>query len=922
MNAFTRKIVWPALLSLLSVTALSAQSPGRITGRVIDAGQGTPVAGAVVELVGATPAKTATSGIDGRYNLLGVPAGTVSIRVRLIGYTAKTVTGIGLAAGAIVTQDISLDAVSVQLQELSVTAAAEKGSVANALSEQRQAVGVVNAVTAEEIRRSPDADAAQAVQRVSGVTVQDGKFVFVRGLGERYTTTSLNGARIPSTEPERKVVPLDLFPAGLLEGISTSKTFTPDLSGDFSGGEVNIKTREFPAERQITLSLSTGINTRVTGKDVWGPRNAGLEWLALASGDRQLPGPVAAGGNFDPAPAQPQVNTMVNSLRNAWSPVAGTGPVATSMGFSVGGNDPMFGHPVGYLVSLSYGYEPDVRDEQVRANAQPGNEPGLVNEVDRYEGQTGRSSVLWGGLLNLSTNLGSTSRINFNTNYNRSADNDSRLETGESENLGTTLQVNRLRYVERSALATQVTGEHQLAPRHQIDWSGTYSRVTRDEPDRSEIVYTLDRDPQGNPLPPAWLSVSNEGAVRTYAGLDEHNAQGALNYKMTFGGKTRPHAFRVGGLYRSTSRVANNEAISISGNMARSSQELAPEEIFDGRFANPADQVFRITPLSQGGSYTAEDRLTAGYALVQLYPARGIEVVAGARVENSRVTVVTQPTIGESVTTAPEYTDVLPSLSVNFSLSERHQLRLAASQTLSRPEYRELAPVQYREVIGAENVLGNANLRRALIQNLDARWEFYPTQAEIVSVGVFYKHFDDPIEQVYLGTSGTRIISYLNAESARNIGVELELRKNLSMLGQRWLPWSLFANATFMNSQVTIPGNGLAINSERAMVGQAPYVVNGGLTYLSGSGQWSGTLLYNVVGRRIVSAAENPLPNVYEEARHALDFSLRFPVMGSIAGKFDAKNLLDYSTKLTQGTVTKEFYYTGRRFGIGLSWTP
>jgi hypothetical protein len=197
--------------------------------------------------------------------------------------------------------------------------------VASALSEQRQAVNVVNAVTAEEIRRSPDGDAAAAVQRVSGVTVQDGKFVFVRGLGERYTTTSLNGARIPSTEPERKVVPLDLFPAGLLDGITTSKTFTPDLSGDFSGAEVNIKTRAFPADRQITFSIGTSLNSRVTGKDIWRPRNAGLEWLALGSSDRQLPAPLKTAGDFDPAPAQPQVNTMVNSLRNAWSPIAGQG---------------------------------------------------------------------------------------------------------------------------------------------------------------------------------------------------------------------------------------------------------------------------------------------------------------------------------------------------------------------------------------------------------------------------------------------------------------------------------------------------------------------------------------------------------------------------------------------------------------------
>lgn len=922
MITAARRFISPAAFSLLTATALTAQSPGRITGRVVDAGQGTPVAGAVVEVVSAAPARTATSGIDGRYNLLGIAAGTVSIRVRLIGYSPKTVTGIGVAADAIVTQDLTLEPESVQLQELTVTAAAEKGSVASALSEQRQSVNVVNAITAEEISRSPDSDAAQAVQRVSGVTVQDGKFVFVRGLGERYTTTSLNGARIPSTEPERKVVPLDLYPASLLEGITTSKTFTPDLPGDFSGAEVNIKTREFPAERQFAMSVSTGFNTRATGKDVWRPRNAGKEWLALGSSDRQLPGPVSAAGDFDPQPVQSQVNTMVNSFRNAWSPVAGTGQIPSSVGLSVGGSDPVFGHPVGYLLSFSYGYDQDVRDQQVRANAQPGDEPGLVNEVDRYEGQTGRGSVLWGGLANLSTNLGSTSRITFNTNYNRSADNDSRLETGDSENLGATLRVGRLRYVERSALASQLTGEHQLASRHVVDWSASYSQVTRDEPDRSEMVYLLDRDSQGNPLPPAWLSISNEGAVRTFADLNEHNVQGALNYQLTFGGASRPHAFKAGGLYRSSDRTADNRAYAISGMLDRADQELAPEEIFDGRNGEPTDEVFRITPLSQGGSYTAEDRLAAGYALFQLFLSSRVEFVAGARLEDSRVTVTTQPTVGGPVTSSPTYTDVLPSASLNISLTERHQLRFAASQTLSRPEYRELAPVQYREVIGAENIVGNPDLTRALIQNFDVRWEFYPRPTEVLSIGLFYKHFNDPIEQVYLGTSGTRIITYLNAESAQNLGVELEMRKNLGSFSERLLPWSVFGNATLMDSKVTIQGGTVAINSERAMVGQAPYVVNAGLSFLSTSGRWSGTLLYNVVGRRIVSAAESPLPNVYEEARQVVDFSLRFPVLQGLTGKFDAKNLLDYETRLSQGTVTKEFYYSGRRFGIGLTWQP
>lgn len=910
------------LLPLLAAAPLAAQATGRITGRVVEADRGTPVGGAIIELVGSTPLLSATSGIDGRYHLQAVPPGAVTLRVRLIGFRPKVITGVSLGGGEVATQDVALEAETVQLAELTVTAEAERGSVARALNEQRQALNVVNAVTAEEISRSPDGDAAAAVQRLSGVTVQDGKFVVVRGLGERYTTTSLNGSRIPSTEPDRKVVPLDLFPAGLLDGISTSKTFTPDLPGDFSGAEVNIRTREFPADRRISLSVSTGFNTRSTRKNILQPRNAGLEWLALGSSERELPGAVADAGNFSPAPSQEQINQMVNSFRNAWTPISGRGQLPGSVGLSLGGSDPVLGHPVGYLVSLSYAYDEETRDQQVRANALPGDSPGLVREVDRYEGETGRASVLWGGLVNLNTNLGQSSRLSFNTTYNRSADNDARNEIGDSENLGTTLEVFRLRYVERSALASQFQGEHQVGDRNRVDWSASYARVTRSEPDRSEIVYQHDTDPLGNPLEPSWFSISNEGAVRTFAGLNEENLQGALNYRFTFGSRARPHALKVGGLYRRTDRDADNRAYAITAALDRQSQQLAPEEIFDGRFAGPDDQIFRVTPLAQGGSYRATDRVTAGYAMFQLFLSDRLELVAGARLENSRVEVTATPTLGNPVTTSPGYTDVLPAAALNLSLTEKHLIRLAATQTLSRPEYREMAPVLYREVIGGENVLGNANLKRALIRNFDLRWEWYPATAEVISVGVFYKHFDDPIEQVYLATSGTRLVSYLNAESGRNLGVELEVRKNLGSFVESLQPWSIFGNLTLMESDVTIPGDGVAISANRALVGQAPYVVNGGLSWLSGSGRWSSTVLYNVVGRRIVSAAENPLPNVYEEPRHSLDVSLRFPVMGALSGKLDAKNLLDYETRLTQGTATKEFYYSGRRFTVGLSWQP
>jgi TonB-dependent receptor len=377
----------------------------------------------------------------------------------------------------------------------------------------------------------------------------------------------------------------------------------------------------------------------------------------------------------------------------------------------------------------------------------------------------------------------------------------------------------------------------------------------------------------------------------------------------------------VGALYRSIDRDARNTAYSISGNLPRSARELEPEAIFDGRFADPTAAFFRVTPLSAGGSYQASDRLVAGYAMLQFFLTSKLELLGGARVERSDVTVTTEPTVGAPVTTEPRYTDVLPSLALNYRLSETQTVRLSASQTLSRPEYRELSPVQYREVIGGENVLGNPDLARALIQNFDTRWEWYPNPTEVISVALFAKRFDHPIERVYLATSGTRIVSFLNAESGQNYGIELEGRKSLRFLTPALDNFSGHLNATFMHSRVAI-GEGLAskLNERRAMVGQAPYVVNAGLTYTSSSGALSATALYNVVGRRIVNASEAPLPDNYEESRQILDLSVRFPVLNGLKAKLDVKNILDHPFEVTQGTVIRDYYRTGRTVSVGLSW--
>ena len=900
----------------------SAASVGRIVGRVLDAQTGEGLSSVTIQVVGTSIGTI--SGVSGRFVLPNVPTGKATLQVQSLGYATKTVTDVDIIGGGIVEQNISLQTEAIAIGAVEVTAAAERGSVNRALDQQRTATNIVNAVTSEQISRSPDSDAAQAVQRVSGVTVQDNKFVIVRGLGERYTTTSLNGSRIPSPEPEKKLVPLDLFPSALLETITTSKTFTPDQPGDFSGAQVDIKMRDFPTQQTRTFSSSFGWNGQASGRDVFSAPGAGGEWLGFTGSARAVPSNVAAAGRFGGSITPQQMNEFVGAFRNTWSATSGTGTPTGSANFSIGGNDPIFGRQIGYVLSGTYSYGQEIRSNEVRATAQPTGTGGTV-EVDRYTGATGRTSVLWGGVLNASTLLGSNTRLALNTTYNRSSDNEARQEIGTSEQYGLPLEVTRLRYIERGVASAQLIGEHELGARHRIDWAVTGSQVTRSEPDRSEFVYSRPTDQAtGQIQPREWFSSSAEGAVRTFGDLTERAVDVKTDYRMGLGA-ARNSYLKVGGLFRAAHRDSDAFVYSIiAPTLPVSDRRLSPEQIFDGRFSQPGQSFFQVAPLAQGGSYTADDKLFAGYAMADFGLTDRIRVVTGARVEHSDVKVSAEPTLGAPVVSTPSFTDVLPSLALNIALTDKQNVRLSASQTLSRPEYRELAEVMYREVIGAETVLGNPNLVRTLVRNVDARWELYPSSGEVLSLALFAKDFKNPIERVYLGTSGTgKVATFTNAKGAVNYGVEVEARKRLGFVSESLENLTAFVNATVMKSEIEIgeASGASKTNDKRPMVGQSPYVFNAGMTYASNAGL-SVTALYNLFGKRIASAAVVPLPDVYEQPRNQLDLAFRFPVMSRLAVKLDAKNVLDDPYELTQGTVLREYYKSGRIFTVGMTWRP
>jgi outer membrane receptor protein involved in Fe transport len=913
MGTLVRLALGLTLTPLALPAGLAGQATGRLAGLVIDSATQQPVAGAAVEVLGSGTQRTTDAA--GRFGFEALPATTISLRVVAIGYAPKLVTDVIITADVPAEREIVLTPQNVELRELLVTAEASRGSVAMALDEQRYSSGIVTGVSREELARSPDGDAASAVQRLSGATIEDGKYLFVRGLGDRYTTASLNGARIPSPDPERKVVPLDLFPTALLDGITTSKSFTPDQSGDFSGAAVNIRTRNFPARSFASIAISTSYNSVGTGTASQFAPTTGRDWLAAGAAPRRLPGMVAA-TDFGAALDAGQYNGLVRSFRNVWSPVGRTGSPSAATTVSLGGTTALGGRRLGYAVSGSYNYTETVKADQVRALAATVGS-GAASEVDRFVGQSGTASALWGAIANLSLDLGADSRLSVNNSYTRTMDNEARRETGSSENLAIPLLVERTQYIERQVRSSQLEFHHGFAGTPggaALDGGVTWSGVRRTEPDRSEVVYSLANGT------PEWYGFSNEAAVRTFADLTETAVEAHLDLTLPLG----PGRVRIGGLARHTARDARNTAYAIS--LTRALPGEATAESAEQLFADWSDDAtgyFRVAPLAAGGSYTAKDNLGAGYAMYLTPLSSRLDLILGARLEHSAVTVHSASTAGEPSRANPEFTDLLPSLALSWQVGTSGVIRASVSQTLSRPEYRELAPILYRDVIGSDNIRGNAALRRALIQNYDLRFELYPRAGELLSVGLFAKQFDDPIERIYQGTSGTRIITYVNADGARNLGVEFELRKRLDWITAALAQVTLFANATVMHSQIRLdPTAGSVTHAQRAMVGQAPYVLNGGLTWALPASGFSVTALYNRVGQRISEAGELPLPDVVLTPRDVLDISAQVPLLGGLDARLDARNLLDTPYRTTQGAVVRESYRSGRTFSVGFTWQP
>ena len=644
--------------------------------------------------------------------------------------------------------------------------------------------------------------------------------------------------------------------------------------------------------------------------------------FANVGSSRDLPAIFRRVGNMQSIQLnQNDKNLLVSSFRDDWTPARGSGNPLLKGSASIGGNDPIFGHRIGYLFSGSYSSGTDMKDAQVRALADRGNTMGSTVEIDRFVGTTTSQSVLWGGLTNLSTLIGESSRLSFNGMYNRSSDNDARVEVGEFTSDATPVQITRMQYTQRGVYSGQLAGEHQVTAAQKLEWSATASGVRRYEPDKSAFVQVLETNAAGQDVL-RWQGGGSGSAVRTFSDLKENSHEYQAKYSIDFGAAGSPTTVKFGGLYRATGRDAQSLSYNISSiRLTDAQRELPLEQIFDGRFSQQGQSVFDIGPLSQGGSYVAQDRLSAGFLMAEVPLGARLKLIGGARYESDRLDVDAASTLGAPVSTSKLWNDWLPSLARtsssptlnSFGSPRRGPWRVPSTASCHRSS---AATSSAARTCRATRTCSEPTSRMSTCAGRCIR-----RPGEALSLALFAKHFTNPIERVFgSGSGGTSFVFFTNAKAADNYGVELEMRKGLGVLGSFFNPLSVFANATVMKSKIELAENttASATNLSRRMVGQAPYVLNTGLTYTTSGSGTSATLLFNRVGERIAAAGASPLPDVVDLSRNVLDFSLRSRLLNMTTLRFDLKNLIDSPYQTRQGTVVREYYRAGRVVQLGI----
>ena len=861
---------------LILPTISSAQSVN-VRGRIINT-KNEPVPGASIVIQ--ETKKFVSANVEGEFNFTLEKGKRYSVLVSSTGYQSKSVDEIDPATLVDEPLVIVLEPKVTTGESIVIRSTRRQESTVALLTFQRTSSSMASGLAADFIRRTPDKNTGEVLKRVSGASIQDNRFVVVRGLSDRYNAAMLNTAQLPSSEPDRKAFSFDMFPAALIDNIIIHKTATPEFTGEFSGGLVQVNTRDIPTKDVLTVGVGIGYNNQSTFKPFTSNARNKFDWLGFDDGTRNLPdsfpanardyralGKNAAGVARQVALSQDFSGDVYRESTSDAMPIYNFNlTYAKTHRFKRGGI-------LGTLVGMTY------RKAQ------------LIYEVDRrfheadgtvifdYKDRQNLYQVNWGGVANISYVKGRT-KISWKNLFNQLYEDKYYVREGYNTSRLNDLKLYSSYLNQRSLATTQLEGEHQLSKGGiKLRWNGNAGYNMKTQPDLRTALYARTI----NTTQP--FDIDPDDTRRFYSELQDYSVGGGgqLIVPMNWGLKDK-QTLKLGG--GNTTRFRDFSSRIFRYNVTNYNSFIAA----NGR--KPVDQAFMPDNMGNSGFLLEEftNNVDSYFGISVLNSAYGMmdntfgdfRLIWGLRAENFQQLLTSRTQTGNRSVRLTEKWDMLPSLNAMLKMGEKTNLRLSGSRTVARPEFREIAEFAFYDYELNYGILGDTGLRRSSIMNYDARYEFYPKAGESISFGAFFKDFTDPIELRLdpASNADARRYFYSNALSARSIGFEVEVRKGLDFIAPKLKNFSVFGNYTYIRSEVTfndLSAGNKEVKADRPLQGQSPYLLNIGLQYTSPV--FNASLLYNRIGERLSLVGNNEFPNVFERPRNLVDLQLSTKVL-------------------------------------------
>ncbi len=921
------------ILSLFfsSITFIQAQQTGTIRGNIKDAVTKEDIIGATVIIEGQN--KGASADINGFFSLNRVAPGVYSLKISFVGYKTKTIPNVKVEAEKVTEINTVIEEEGATLQEVRVVGQKLTNTEVSVISEIKAAQQIVSGISAAQIGKTQDRDAAAVAKRVPGVTIIGDRFINIRGLSQRYNNVMLHNAFTPSMETDVKSFSFDIIPSSQIDRFLVYKTPAAELPADFGVGIVKIFTKGIPERNSFLFDISFGLRNGTTFKNFKSAARGNNYWTGFDNGYNDLPSIIPA--KIDPiTQGTDAITNYSKAFRNDW--VANEGTAMLDQRYAFTGNFKVIDANIklGNITSVSYSntnqyYRAKRNDFNTNIN-------DTKSQIYDFNDDTYNNTIRVGIMHNWSLKLNEKHSFNFKNLFNQASIANYTNRFGTVIENGTTQNNHSFDQVYRGIYTGQLTGKHDFDEgKLSVDWVAGYNKSFRKQPDYRR--YRSDVDPQTDQRT-VFIPVGTAQAFylgRVFTELDENSYSGSVNLtkKVAFGDQ-KELEIKGGGFYEMKSRDYSTRNL---GYKRSASAQLDFSDI---------SKVFQLENFGSRGvlideqtnpndSYTAENKLLAYYAQVNVPITKKFNIIAGVRVEDNTQSLKSAFIGGAAVNVNNPITKVLPSVNMTYNFSEKMLLRAAYGMSLNRPEFREIAPLSFYDFNFNVVYNGNPSLKTAEIHNFDFRWEYYPTPAEVVSVALFYKDFKNAIEaeiDANAGSLGAKNFNFDNFDKAYDAGIEVELRKSLQNLSDNHIikNTSLIFNGALIKSRITDNSQKIAV--DRPLQGQSPYILNLGLYYGTPETAWQGSVLYNVVGKRIFAVGFDGYPDLYEMPRNVVDLNISRKIGKKLVVKASASDILNQSFLILQdgnrdGIFDRnkdeviQNYKPGSSFSLGLTYS-